>query len=71
MNNLRYWRQERLLSQQELAEASGIPRYAIQLHEQGIKGLNYAALTVIAETLGLDASLFMQEGFKDGSSTRD
>jgi len=35
INNIKYWRQELLLSQFDLAMMTGIPRWRIQLLEQG------------------------------------
>lgn len=34
MNHIRFWRTERRISQNELAAASGVPRWVIQVAEQ-------------------------------------
>lgn len=39
IDQLKYLRHELRISQYELAEASGIPRWKIQLAEQGLRGL--------------------------------
>jgi ribosome-binding protein aMBF1 (putative translation factor) len=54
MNKIRYWRQERMLSQHELAAASDIPRFLIQLFEVGARQPNPMQLRDLAEALGLD-----------------
>lgn len=66
--NLKQLRQAFLLSQFELSAAVGIPRYKIQLHEQGVLSLTYQELENIAQKLnckltedGYFKSSFFQE----------
>jgi transcriptional regulator with XRE-family HTH domain len=58
MNRLRFWRQERGLSQIELSRATGIPRYRLQLAENGLGNLQPEEIEVIAKTLGVNSSDF-------------
>lgn len=53
MNKIKFWRIERGLSQIEFAEATGFPRYKIQLIEQGVAIPTPEELQIIATTLGL------------------
>jgi transcriptional regulator with XRE-family HTH domain len=53
MNRLRYWRQERGLTQIELAQAANVPRYAIQLAEESGLALHPDDVKALAETLGV------------------
>jgi transcriptional regulator with XRE-family HTH domain len=52
--NVKYFRQERGLSQFELAAVTGIPRYRIQLFEQNIQKPTLKEIEVIAQALGLE-----------------
>jgi len=52
MNKLRFWRLERGLSPFELAVASNVPRYVIQLAEQGLRHPSSEEQLSLAETLG-------------------
>lgn len=51
-NGLKFWRIERRISQVELATATGIPRYRIQLIEQGVAPLTPEEAIKISKTLG-------------------
>ena len=53
MNRLKFWRRERGLSQLELAAGSNVPRYAIQLCEQGVGELSPVHLDALAVALGV------------------
>ena len=53
MNTLKFWRIERGLSQLELAQASGVGRWAIQLAETGIRPLEPAERERLSNTLGI------------------
>ena len=53
IKDLRSRRIELGLSQWELALAAEVPRYAIQLAEQGIRGLTVEHVIALAEALGL------------------
>ena len=54
MNNIRFWRLERGLSQFDLVQASGVPRYAIQLFEMGHKQPTADQVLAIAEAMGVE-----------------
>jgi transcriptional regulator with XRE-family HTH domain len=54
MEKLRNWRLERGLSQHELAMASSVARWKIQLIEQGIQVPTYEELARLSEALGVD-----------------
>lgn len=54
MNKLRYWRLERGLSQHELAEASGIRRWAVQLIEAGHRIPSSDELEQLSLALGVE-----------------
>lgn len=54
MNKLRFWRLERGLSQIELSAASGVPRWAIQLSEQGLRPLSEQEREVLALVIGVE-----------------
>ncbi len=56
MNNLRYWRQEFELSQIELGIAAEIPRYKIQMYENGLAALSPQELERIAGVLNLSVT---------------
>ncbi len=65
MNKLRFWRLERGLSQHELAEASGMKRWAIQLFETSIRLPSKEEINALAEALGLRVEdLFPGKGSK-------
>lgn len=55
MNKIKLWRLERGLSQVELALSSGIPRYRIQLSENGLLMLSNDELLALGRTLGVQA----------------
>ncbi len=61
MNKLLYWRRERSLSQIELAAASEVPRYVIQLSEQGTRELNIDEVERLAIALGIPAKFLLKE----------
>ena len=50
-NSVKFWRLERGLSQLELAQAVGLPRYKIQLHEQGLTALAQSELERVLAVL--------------------
>ena len=54
MNRVRFWRLERGLSQMDLSHATQIPRYRIQLCEQGYIALECTELERIAEVLNVN-----------------
>lgn len=59
MNKLRFWRLERELSQIELAAASGVGRWAIQLYEMGVRAPKEDEQVALSYALGVDqAKLF-------------
>ena len=59
MNQVKFWRMERGLSQYELAVASNVPRWAIQLIENGIRNPTSVERFNLASTLGIEElSLF-------------
>lgn len=62
MNSIRFWRLERRLSQIELAEASGLTRWFIQLIESGIRRPNEQESSAIAEALGVTVNDLGWEG---------
>ena len=53
MNKLRTWRLERGLSQMELADASQVKRWAIQLAESGLRALTPDERLAVAAALGV------------------
>ena len=53
MNRLKVWRLQRVLSQIELAQAAGIPRYVIQLAESGIRMPNDDQINALDDSLGV------------------
>lgn len=60
-SKLRVWRIERGLSQHELAAASGVSRYIIQLAESGIRLPQVDEIARLSEVLDVPASkLFVQ-----------
>lgn len=63
MNKLRLWRLDRGLSQLELAEASGVNRWLIQLFETGIRLPTTTEMVCLSEALGVSQdSIFPQSG---------
>lgn len=54
MNKLKYWRQEKELSQVELAVASGVPRWTIQLVESAAKTPSENEQIALSEALGVN-----------------
>lgn len=62
MTNLRYWRNDRQLSQFELAEVTGIGRAVIQLIEQGIRQPKPDELERLSEALGVKTSQLAGKG---------
>lgn len=66
MNRLKFWRSERQLSQFELAAGANVPRFVVQLCEQGIRLPTQSQQQDIAATLGVPAHvLFPIEGSSD------
>ena len=55
MNKLKFWRRERGLSQIELSTASQVPRYVIQLAENGLRRPSVRYEQSIAEVLGVSS----------------
>ena len=53
-NRLKFWRSERALSQIELSQASGVPRWAIQLIESEIREPSADEREILARTLGIE-----------------
>ena len=53
MKNLRFLRQEMSLSQIELSLATGVPRYKIQLFEQGSRDLSPEEKASVLSVLGI------------------
>ncbi len=53
MNRLRFWRIERGLSQMELAALSAVPRYIIQVAEQGLRLPEKNHQEALASSLGV------------------
>ncbi|MDI9947017.1 helix-turn-helix transcriptional regulator [Rhodococcus sp. IEGM 1302] len=53
-NNLRRWRKERQLSQEEMAEVLAVHRTYMGGVERGERNLTLRSVEQIAETLGLD-----------------
>ena len=53
MNKLKFWRTERRLSQVELAAASNLPRWTIQLIESGVRNPDKDQCKALAKALGL------------------
>ena len=63
------WLRERLgLSQQALAEASGLSRNTLSLVERGRTSPKLATLQKIAEALQVDINLFFQEGARPAAA---
>ena len=54
-NKLRFWRQERGISQFDLSAITGIPRYLIQLFELGVKYPEKTHQQNLASALGKTA----------------
>ncbi len=52
--NIKFWRLERGLSQIELSKAAGVPRYRIQLAEQGLLSLEPEEVEILVDVLGID-----------------
>lgn len=52
-NKLKIWRMERRLSQYELAQASGVPRWAIQLGENDLREFSREERAALALALGV------------------
>ncbi len=57
MNKLKFLRQERGLSQFELAFASNVPRYVIQLAESATRLPNQEEQQKLAAALGVDEQI--------------
>lgn len=79
MNQLKYWRNERGLTQVELALASGVGRWAIQLMENGVRTPTESEIKAIAEILGIpikrlfsnhDDSLQKEDEMDQGKSSQ-
>ncbi len=70
MNKVRYWRNERALSQVELAAATSLPRWTIQLIELDIHQPTPKEREVISAALGINvASIFGEMNTtKDGQN---
>ena len=59
INNLKFTREKKGMSQAELAEASGVNKRMIQHYEQGVKDINKASvITVLALAEALDADVY-------------
>jgi transcriptional regulator with XRE-family HTH domain len=61
MNSLRFWRTERSLTQLELAKASGVPRWSIQLIEAAHRCPTAQERATLAATLGIAESQLFPE----------
>lgn len=58
-SRLKYWREEKGMTQQELAEKSGVSLRSIQNYEQGFKDINGAkVVTVLALAEALDVDVY-------------
>jgi len=53
MNSIRFWRQERGLSQYELSQATEVERWKIQLIEQGHRAASTTERMALAVVLGI------------------
>ena len=60
-NNVKYWRNERLLNQVELAIASNLPRWKCQLIEQGLCVPTKEELEALASVLGVDINSLVKQ----------
>jgi len=69
-NSLKYWRQERLISQIELANLTSIPRSSIQLAEQGVTALTMAQAEKICVALGIDLNMLSKKLIKQGEAAQ-
>jgi DNA-binding XRE family transcriptional regulator len=58
---LKELRQEKGMSQEQLAEAAGLDRSFVSLVERGIQSPNIVVLLKIAEVLGVPAAAFVAE----------
>ena len=60
-NQITLWRIERGLSQWELASASGIPRWTLQLIERGHRAPSSVERETLARTLAVDEEKLFSE----------
>lgn len=68
MNKLKVWRLERGLSQIELAQASGVARWTIQLIESSIRGPKPEELIALSEALGVATNQIQSDSTKEVSN---
>ena len=71
MNSLKFWRTERQLTQIELQEACGVPRWAIQLIESGCRLPDDEELRLLANTLGIEAKRLREHPRSNGPANRE
>jgi len=61
MNQLRYWRLERGLSQDRLAERAGCSKSAISQYENGVNKPPISMCITLAHVLGIDPDILLQD----------
>jgi transcriptional regulator with XRE-family HTH domain len=61
MNQLRYWRLERGLSQDRLAERTGCSKSAISQYENGVNKPRIPVCITLAQALGIDPDILLQD----------
>jgi transcriptional regulator with XRE-family HTH domain len=61
MSQLRYWRQERGMSQQELGRAVGVTGMAISQFERGVNKPRIQLCKVLAQALNVEFDVLFQD----------